>query len=83
MPTSMSKRYRGAPGRGLASRVVAGLEIRPRIDLSQHLTASEFDDAMRALSEVVEGSASLSLDDARDRKALIDRLSYALGAVVA
>lgn len=75
-------RTRRVSGRHCASKVIGGAEIKVHIDLSQHLGVCEFDDVMQALSDVVGKSASLSLDDARDRETLVDRLAHALGAVV-
>jgi hypothetical protein len=68
--------------RGLGgSKKIAGLEVRQYIDLSKHMGPSDFDDVMRAVSETIHRSTSLSLDDEKDRQALTKRIQFALGAV--
>jgi hypothetical protein len=70
-------------GRKVGSKRIGGLEVKVYVDLSADLGPSKFDEVVRALSETIQRSASLSLDDAKDRETLNDRLLHALGGIVA
>lgn len=61
---------------------IRDVPVNCAVDLSSKLLPGEFDRVVRTISEVVERSASLSLDDAKDREVLTKRLWFALGAVI-
>lgn len=63
------------------SKKIAGLEVRQYVDLSRRMGLAHFDEVMRAVSETIHRSASLSLDDDEDRDVLRRRIQFALGAV--
>lgn len=69
--------------RRMGSKRIEGLEVKVFVDLSSVLNPDAFDEVVRALSDTIQRSASLSLDDAKDRQTLNDRLLHALGGVVA
>lgn len=64
------------------SKKIGGLEVKVYHDVSFDTLPSEFDEVMRAISETVERSSSLSLDDRLDRQTLKERLMFSLGAVI-
>ena len=74
----MGKLPRGVIG----SKRIGGVEVKVGVDLSRRMGPADFDVVVRSLSEVVDGSASLSLDDAKDRRTLKNRLLFAIGAVI-
>jgi len=55
---------------------------REYIDLTDHLGVDDFDRVVRAVDGVIEQSQSLALDNAEDRKVLVNRVLKSLGCVV-
>ncbi len=74
----MSGRARRASSRTEPERVIGGVTVTQRVR-SGRIVAVLGGRPRLAVSEVIDQSTSLSLDDEKDRAMLLKRISYALG----